>query len=104
MSDCHQHIGFALIFGPWLPVVGLFLQNEAHCAEVGGSNLSLKRHTCSSRHFQPRPLFFAGISERQLHQQRIQTERERDGSKKKGCTEQWLYLEPRVRGGIDKQS
>lgn len=84
MSDCHQHIRFALIFGPRLPVVGLFLQNEAHCAEVGGSNLSLKRHTCSSRHFQPRPLFFAGISERQLHQQRIQTERERDGSNKKG--------------------
>lgn len=30
------NICFALIFGPWLPVVGLFLQNEAHCAEVGG--------------------------------------------------------------------
>ena len=88
----------------------LFLQTE-HCAQAsGGFNLSLKQHTCSSRHFQPRPLFFTGIRKRQLHQQRSRPERERergekDGSEKKGgrrTRKQWLYLELVVHGGIDK--
>lgn len=56
-----------------------------------GQIYHFKRHTCSSRHSQPQPLFLTGIIKRQLHQQRSRPERGRwerlQGEKEGRCTE-----------------